>query len=248
MKAIIIFSGGLDSTVILAHALNEGRYCYAVSFDYGQRHVVELEHAKAIAKHFDVPHRIIKIDQGLFGESTLVNAGDIPKNRTTDKIRSAGIPNTYVPARNTLFLAYAMGQAEVLKADEIYAGPNALDYHAYPDCRPEYYRAIQGLANVATKRAVEGNPPKVITPLIHMDKVEIIFRGMELEAPLHMTHSCYDPTEEGKPCEHCDACLLRKDGFQKAEAMLAEQPDGQRSPSEHESGMRAAAPSQENPR
>lgn len=217
VRAIILLSGGLDSTVILAQALNLGRECYAIGFNYGQRHVIELEHAKKIAAHYRIPFKIFHLDSTIFKSSALISSeGILPKERTPQEISSqkaSNIPSSYVPARNTLFLAYAMGQAELLNAEEIYAGPNALDAVPYPDCRPAFIQAFQGILNVATKQAVEGNPPKLLTPLIHWNKVEIIRQGFLLEAPLHMTFSCYDPINSKDPCKLCDACVLRADGF-----------------------------------
>lgn len=210
MRAIVLFSGGLDSTVTLAMALNRGRDCLGLSFDYGQRHKIELDAAKVIAKHYGIQHRIIKIDPTAFGQSSLVSNMEVPKNRTPTEIESQGIPSTYVPARNTLFLAYALGQAEILGADEIYIGCNVLDNLPYPDCRPEFIEAFQGLINVVTK-----NPPRLIAPLINWDKKKIVQEGMDLDAPLEQTFSCYDPTPKGEPCHQCDACRLRFEAFEK---------------------------------
>lgn len=210
MKAVILFSGGVDSTVILALALKRGLECHALSFDYGQRHRVELESAKAIAAHYGVSHQIIVIDPKSFGKSSLVSSLAVPKGRNLEQISAGGIPNTYVPARNTLFLAYALGQAEILEADEIHVGFNALDRNPYPDCRPAFAQAFQGVINVATKQSVEGRAPQLCTPLIDWDKAKIIQEGVALNAPLHMTFSCYDPTPAGKPCGVCDACVLRR--------------------------------------
>jgi 7-cyano-7-deazaguanine synthase len=222
MKAIILFSGGLDSTVMLAQALNQGRQCQAITFNYGQRHLVEIEAACQIAHHYDVPHRVIFIDPLAFDHSSLVTIKKMPKNRSPKQIAKGGIPNTYVPARNTLFLAYALGQAEIFGAEEIYFGPNALDYDPYPDCRPEFLSAFQGVIRVATKQAIKGYPPQLITPLIQWNKVQIIRYGRELQAPLEMTFSCYDPTAKGKPCHSCDACVLREDAFHQARQTSSE--------------------------
>lgn len=211
MKAVILLSGGLDSTVMLAIAVDQGRECHALSFDYGQRHLIELESAKAIAKHYSIAHKIVTIDRTFFASSVLVDKQkQVPTNRTAEQITTSGIPSTYVPARNTLFLAYALGYAEMVGAGEIWAGPNAMDVNAYPDCRPEFVAAFQSLMNVATKQAVEGSPQTLITPLIHWDKAEIIQQGMKLKAPLDMTFSCYDPQQGKIPCGRCDACVLRQ--------------------------------------
>ena len=194
MKAIVLFSGGLDSTVILAQALAAKRTCIALSFDYGQRHRIELEAAKKLTCHFGVEHKIIYIDRASFAHSSLVSDIDIPQNRTMQEIDSAPIPSTYVPARNTIFLAYAVGQAEMLQAEEIYFGSNALDHKNYVDCRPAFVSAYQKLINVATVQACEGSAPKLITPLIHLTKREIVNLGRELKAPIEMSWSCYNPS------------------------------------------------------
>ncbi len=212
-KAIILFSGGLDSTVMLAMALDQGRDCYALSFDYGQRHRVELEAAKSITKHYNVPHHIITIDPSAFAGSSLVSDCAVPTNRTTTEIAESGVPNTYVPARNTLFLSYALGQAEIHAAEEIYFGANALDNLPYPDCRPEFVTAYQALINVSTKQAIEGSPPTLVAPLIHWNKTEIIRKGQALNTPLHLTLSCYQPFPFNEPCQVCDACKLREEAF-----------------------------------
>lgn len=208
MKSVVLLSGGIDSTVLLALAKSRGRECIAISFDYGQRHRVELESAKAIAAFYSVPHRIIKIDPSSFSGTSLVNQVEVPKNRTQDEMNRSGIPNTYVPARNTLFLAYAAGQAEIWCAAEIYFGPNAMDYHCYPDCRESFINAYQGVLDCATKQAVESKGPKLLTPLIHLNKTQIVALGKELGAPLDLTMSCYDPVGN-QHCRSCDACTLR---------------------------------------
>lgn len=214
MRAIVLLSGGLDSTVLLAIALKQQRECYALSFDYGQRHRIELDSAKKIARHYGVDHRIIAIDPTVFAKSSLVSTAAVPKDRTPSQISSGSIPNTYVPARNTLFLAYALGQAEIQDAKEIYVGFNALDRLPYPDCRPEFVHAFQALIQVATKQSVEGEPPKIMTPLIDWDKCEIIRQGQALNAPLDLTFSCYDPCNN-QPCLRCDACVLRHAAFEQ---------------------------------
>ena len=217
MKAIILLSGGIDSTLALALAQSQGRECYAVSFNYGQRHRIELRSALAIAKHYKISHKIIKIDPSSFaGSSALVSNDKIPQNRTTNQIENGGIPSTYVPARNTLFLAYALAQAEIIDAQEIYLGANAMDYKAYPDCRPEYHKAFQGMMNLATKQAVEGMAPRLMTPLVQWDKEEIIRQAQALNVPFEKTLSCYNPSARGHHCGSCDACMLRREGFAKA--------------------------------
>lgn len=214
VKAVVLFSGGLDSTVILALALSKGRECLALGFDYGQRHLVELEHAQKIAHHYQVEFRIISINSTMFKTSSLVSSLPVSKHRSMDEI-SKKIPNTYVPARNTIFLAYAMGQAELINAQEIYTGANALDAVPYPDCSPAFIEAFQAVLNVATKQAMEIQAPKLLAPLLHCDKVEIIRQGRLLNAPLEMSFSCYDPLATKEACGVCDACILRADGFSK---------------------------------
>lgn len=213
MKTVVLFSGGIDSTVALAMSLSIGRKCLALSFDYGQRHKVELKAAADIARHYKVQHKIIKIDPTVFGDTSLVSDVPMPKDRSTKEITSGAIPNTYVPARNTLFLAYAAGQAEIFDADEIVIGANMLDYHPYPDCRAEYFKKFQELLNIATKQAIDKKPPQVLTPLVSMTKIEIIRRGVAIKAPLHLTFTCYDPIKEIFPCQHCDACQLRNEAY-----------------------------------
>jgi len=210
MKAVVLFSGGLDSTVILAKAIAEGKQCLALAFDYGQRHRVELEAAAKIANHYQIPLRVISITPQVFGNSALVSDEKISQNRSPEEIASEGVPTTYVPARNTLFLAYALGHAEMMGAEEIHFGCNQMDLNAYPDCSPEFISAFQGVMNVATKQAVEGNPPKLVCPLIDMEKTEIVNLGKQLNVPIEMTHSCYDPTPAGTACGVCDACILRE--------------------------------------
>jgi 7-cyano-7-deazaguanine synthase len=217
-KAVILFSGGIDSTVALAMALEKDRECYALSFDYGQRHRIELDFAKEIAKHYGISLKIICIDPSVFGKTSLVGKFPVPKDRSTSIIKASGIPNTYVPARNTLFLAYALGQAEILEASEIYVGFNDMDNSPYPDCRPAFVKAFQGLIEVATKQSVEGRVPQLLAPIISMNKTEIIQQGLALNAPLHLTFSCYDPTLDGKPCGRCDACRLRIEAFRNVES------------------------------
>jgi 7-cyano-7-deazaguanine synthase len=215
-KAIILLSGGLDSATCLAIARQEGFALYAMSFAYGQRHSIELEASKKLAQAFGViEHRIVTIDLGAFGGSSLTSDTAVPKNRigTKDDI---GIPNTYVPARNTIFLSYALGWAEVLGCADIFIGVNALDYSGYPDCRPEFIRAFETMANLATKAQVEGKHLTLHTPLLNLTKAEIIKRGVALGVDYSITHSCYDPLPNGRACGACDSCLLRKKGFNEA--------------------------------
>lgn len=213
MKAIILLSGGLDSTVILAMAIAQGKECIALSFDYGQRHRVELDAASAIAEYYRIPHHLIKIDPQAFVGSALTSHEPIAKNRNVQEMASQGIPNTYVPARNTLFLAYAMGLAERCQVDEIHFGANRDDRLCYPDCQPAFMEAFQGVLNVATKQACEGHPVRLVTPLADLAKSEIIRLGMALKAPLDQTISCYDPDRDGRPCFQCDACVLRNQSY-----------------------------------
>ncbi len=212
MKAIILFSGGLDSTVVLAMALSDKKDCMALSFDYGQRHRIEIEHAKKIAEHYRIPHKIITIDPDCFENTALVNDIELPTHRTKEEIAKDGIPSTYVPARNTLFLAFAAGQAEIHNAQEIHCGPNFLDQNPYPDCRPEFYQAFQCVVNIATRQSANGAPPKIITPLISWDKKRIVEKAKTLNVPISLTFSCYDP-KGIHPCEVCDACMLRNEAL-----------------------------------
>jgi 7-cyano-7-deazaguanine synthase len=212
-KAVILFSGGIDSTVMLAMALKRGVSCYAISFDYNQKHINELKAATEIAKQYNIDHHILKIDPSAFKHSSLVSQTPVAKQRSLQEIARSGIPSTYVPARNTLFLAYAVGQAEIIGADEIHFGANALDQAPYVDCRPEYVERYQHLINIATKQAVEGSPPQLVTPLIQWTKVDIVRQGLLLKAPLDLTWSCYEPSPAGTPCGECDACVIRHDAF-----------------------------------
>jgi len=215
-KAVILLSGGLDSATVLAIARAEGYALYALSFSYGQRHAWELEAAKRVAASIGVAeHRIAQIDLRAFGGSALTAEIAVPKGRAPEEM-SHGIPITYVPARNTIFLSYALAWAEVLGASDIFLGVNALDYSGYPDCRPEYIAAFEEMANLATKAGVEGRQKlKIHTPLIAMTKAQIIATGIELGVDYGLTSSCYDPSPSGAPCGSCDSCLLRQKGFRE---------------------------------
>ncbi len=213
MKAIILFSGGIDSTVMLAKALEKGHECIALSFDYKQVHRVELKHAEAIAKHYGIQQKILKIDPSFFASSALVSDLEIPTNRSTDEIANSGTPSTYVPARNTIFLSFATALAEVHSAEEIHIGANLLDQNAYPDCRPDFYHAFQKVINTGTKQSDTGSAPRLVTPLIDWDKKQIIHEGRRLNTPLNLTFSCYHPINGVTPCGSCDACILRKDAL-----------------------------------
>jgi 7-cyano-7-deazaguanine synthase len=212
-RAVILLSGGLDSATILAIAKREGFACYALSFRYGQRHGLELEAARRVAQHLGATeHVILDIDLRQFGGSALTSDIPVPKDRPLDD----SIPITYVPARNTIFLSFALAWAEVLGAQAIFIGVNALDYSGYPDCRPEYITAFQRMADLATKAGVEGSQRLTIhTPLIEMTKAEIIRKGLELGVDFDMTLSCYDPAPDGTPCGHCDACHIRTRAFEE---------------------------------
>lgn len=213
--AVVLLSGGLDSATTLAIARAQGFACRALSFRYGQRHAHELTCAEAVARHLGaIEHRLIDIDLRAFGGSALTSELPVPKDRDA-AARSTGIPITYVPARNTIFLSYALGWAEVLGAADIYIGVNAVDYSGYPDCRPEYIQAFERLANLATRASVEGRRMTIHAPLLAMTKPEIITRGLELGVDFGMTQSCYDPTADGRACGRCDACHLRLDGFRR---------------------------------
>jgi len=218
-NAVVLLSGGLDSATTLAIARRQGFAVHALSFDYGQRHRIELDCAKQLAaRHGVVQHVILPIDLRRFGGSALTSDLAVPKDRPLDEM-SQGIPITYVPARNTIFLSFALAWAEVLGADDIFLGVNALDYSGYPDCRPEYIAAFQAMANLATKAGVEGRQRLTIhTPLIHCTKAEIIRQGLALGVDYALTTSCYDPAADGRACGRCDACLLRLKGFAEAGA------------------------------
>lgn len=213
-KAVVLLSGGLDSTTTLAIAQSEGYEIFAMTFRYGQRHEFEIDAARRIADRANLArHVIVQFDLRLFGGSALTDDIEVPKDRPLDEMRE-GIPITYVPARNTIFLSFALAWAEVLGANDIFMGVNALDYSGYPDCRPVYIEAYQRMANLATKAGVEGRQKLVIhTPLISLSKAQIIQRGLELGVDYSLTHTCYDPDETGTSCGKCDACLLRLKGF-----------------------------------
>ena len=216
-KAVVLLSGGVDSTTILAIAQSQGYDVYTMSFRYGQRHVLELDSAKQISEKMGAKkHVIIDIDLRAFGGSALTDDIDVPKERSDQEI-GTGIPITYVPARNTIFLSFALAWAETLEIDTIFMGVNALDYSGYPDCRPEYIEAYQQMANLATKTGVEGTTKlKIETPLISMTKAQIMQKGAELGVDYGLTLSCYDPDPQGRACGACDSCLLRIKGFKEA--------------------------------
>jgi 7-cyano-7-deazaguanine synthase len=213
MRAVILLSGGLDSATVLAIARREGRACHALSFVYGQRHEVELAAARRVAAAIGVDeHVVFPIDLRLFGGSALTGDVAVPK----DAVGAPGIPVTYVPARNTIFLAVALGFAEARGAEEIWIGVNAVDFSGYPDCRPEFIDAFQRVIVTGTRSGVERGEPHIVAPLVRMTKGEIIRRGTELGVDYSLTHSCYDPDANGLACGHCDSCLLRKRGFEEA--------------------------------
>lgn len=216
-KAVVLSSGGLDSTTVLAIALDQGYEVYSMSFSYGQRHAFELEAAKKIASVMGIAkHLVVNMDMGLIGGSALTADIDVPKNRSEGDM-GEGVPVTYVPARNTIFLSFALGWAEVLDASDIFIGVNAVDYSGYPDCRPEFIQAFETMANLGTKKGIEHPGSfRIRTPLIDMSKADIIRTGLSLGVDYSMTHSCYDPSPEGLACGSCDSCILRKMGFEQA--------------------------------
>ena len=215
--AVLLLSGGLDSTTMLAYAQNRGYGVHAMTFRYGQRHAAEIEAAQRVARHYGVAdHVVVDIDLRTFGGSALTSDVAVPKDRSSDEM-ATGIPITYVPARNTIFLSFSLAWADVLGASDIFIGVNALDYSGYPDCRPEYVAAFQQLANLATRGGVEGTTPiRIQTPLLHLTKREIVELGRALNVDYSLTVSCYDPAEGGVACGHCDACRLRLKGFAEA--------------------------------
>ncbi|MCA8968234.1 MAG: 7-cyano-7-deazaguanine synthase QueC [Planctomycetes bacterium] len=221
MKAVVLLSGGLDSTTCLAKAAHDGRECYALTIRYGQRHRCELAAARAVAARFRVTeHRFASVDLGQFGASALTSPDiEVPKGDSAPNpdAESNEIPVTYVPARNTVFLSIALAWAEVLEADEIWLGVNAVDYSGYPDCRPEFLRAFENLAALATKVGVAGRgAPRIVAPLVELTKARIVQLGLSLGVDYAMTSTCYDPSESGVPCRSCEACRLRERGFAEA--------------------------------
>ncbi len=210
-RAIVLLSGGLDSATAAAIARSEGYELYALTVSYGQRHAVEMQAARRVAAALGVSRHVeLSVDLSAFGGSALTDAIDVPKDRSLD---GQDIPSTYVPARNTVFLSLALAWAEVVGARDIFIGVNALDYSGYPDCRPEYIDAFEGMARLATKAGVEGDRFRIHAPLIRMTKADIIRAGTALGVDYALTHSCYDPGPDGHPCGHCDSCLLRAKGF-----------------------------------
>lgn len=215
-KAVVLLSGGLDSATVLAIARSQGYELHAISFDYGQRHRFELAAAEKVAQANGVTsHVLFRVDTSIFRGSALTNDIPVPHNRAESEM-SSGIPVTYVPARNTIFLSVALGLAESLQANDLFLGVNAVDYSGYPDCRPEFVQAFERMANLATKVAVEGGQIRVHAPLIHLTKGQIIQQGLQLSVDYGLTHSCYDPAPDGASCGECDSCQLRLKGFAEA--------------------------------
>ena len=213
MKAVVLLSGGLDSATVLAIAKSEKRECLALSFAYGQRHEIELAAAQRVSQSMGVlEHVMYDLDLRVFGGSALTEDVNVPK----DSVGAPGIPVTYVPARNTMFLAIALALAEARGAEEIWIGVNAIDYSGYPDCRPEFIEAFRQVILRGTRSGLERGEPRIVTPLIDLTKADIIRRGVGLGVDYSLTHSCYDPDPEGRACGHCDSCLLRKRGFEEA--------------------------------
>jgi 7-cyano-7-deazaguanine synthase len=216
MQVIVLLSGGLDSATVLALCRAQGLLCHALSFHYGQRHAVELQAAARVAQALGAAsHRVCRIDLGGIGGSALTGQGEVPKGRTDVEIGD-GIPITYVPARNTLFVAHALAVAEILGAERIALGINALDFSGYPDCRPEWLRAMQEVARLGTRVGVEGRPVELLAPLVGMTKADIIRAGAALGVDYGLTHSCYDPALDGSACGGCDSCQIRRRGFEQA--------------------------------
>jgi 7-cyano-7-deazaguanine synthase len=215
-RAVILLSGGIDSTTSMAIAKHEGFDLYGLSFRYGQRHLRELDMAKKVAEYFGARrHIVVDFDMRTIGGSALVDGSEVPKGRSIEEIQGT-IPVTYVPARNTIFLAFALAWAEVIGALDIFMGVTAVDFSGYPDCRPEFIRAFQEVAKLGTRLGVEGEQLRIHTPLIHMTKAEIIRKGTDLGVDYSMTHSCYDPTPDRRACGWCDSCILRQKGFREA--------------------------------
>lgn len=219
-RAVVLLSGGVDSTTTLAIAVSEGYEAFAMSFSYGQRHSVEIQSARKVAEALGAAkHLVVDIDLRAIGGSALTDDIEVPRNRSESEM-SGSIPVTYVPARNTIFLSFALGWAEILGAQDLFIGVNAVDYSGYPDCRPEYIDAFQRMANLATRAAVEGRmQTRIHTPLISLTKAEIIKKGIQLGVDYSLTHSCYNPSENGIACGVCDSCLLRLRGFADAETV-----------------------------
>jgi len=214
--AIVLLSGGLDSATALAMSRAEGKVCHALSFRYGQRHEVELQAAARVAAALGAAsHRVLTIDVAALRGSSLTGDGEVPKGRAEEEM-AQGIPSTYVPARNTLFVAHALAVAEAVGAEEVVLGINALDYSGYPDCRPEWLAAMQEVARLGTRAGVEGRSIRLVAPLVHMNKADIVRAGVALGIDFAITHSCYDPKPQGRACGACDSCLLRKRGFEQA--------------------------------
>jgi 7-cyano-7-deazaguanine synthase len=216
-RAVCLLSGGLDSSTCLAVARRDGFECYALSFDYGQRHRIEIEAARRVAAALGAArHMILPVDLRVFGGSALTADIEVPKDRSHEE-RGQGIPITYVPARNTVFLSFALAWAETLDAEDMFIGVNAIDYSGYPDCRPEFIAAFERMANLATKAGVEGRSHvRIHTPLINLSKADIVKLAVELGLDFSLTHSCYDPDAAGRACGRCDSCLLRRKGFEQA--------------------------------
>jgi 7-cyano-7-deazaguanine synthase len=216
MQVIVLLSGGLDSATVLALCRAQGMLCHALSFHYGQRHAVELQAAARVARALGAAsHRVCRIDLGGIGGSALTGQGEVPKGRTDVEIGD-GIPVTYVPARNTLFVAHALAVAEILGAERIALGINVLDFSGYPDCRPEWLRAMQEVARLGTRVGIEGRPVELLAPLVGMTKADIIRAGVALGVDYGLTHSCYDPALDGSACGGCDSCQIRRRGFEQA--------------------------------
>jgi len=216
MKAVVLTSGGLDSTITAAIAQRDGARVYLLTVSYGQRHVIEVERAGQVARALGAAgHLVLEVDLRPIGGSALTTNEPVPKGRTLAE-RREGVPATYVPARNTIFLSLALAYAEVLEASVIYLGANVLDYSGYPDCRPDYLRAFEHMARLGTRAGVMGKGIEIRAPLLRMTKAEIIREGASLKVPFHLTHSCYDPAVDGTACGRCDSCRIRREGFRAA--------------------------------